>query len=90
MTLDTRKYKLIEMITGLEDEELLAKMEKLLKSGDEGDRVLLKMVSPVKKHLDLDELNKEKNYKNPTQEEIDAIMIEADIQEPIEDLLKMI
>ena len=33
---------------------------------------------------------KEQNYKHPTKEELDNIIKEANIKEPIEELLKMI
>jgi len=48
------------------------------------------ITTPIRERLDIGELIREQNYKHPSKEELDEIVQEADIQEPIEDLLNMI
>lgn len=90
MTLELRKYKLIKLITDLNDEATLAKVEQLLHSNDEQDQQLLNLIKPIKETLDIEALMKEQNYSHPTSTELDEIIREADIEEPIEELLEMI
>ncbi len=54
------------------------------------DDLLMKLRKSIQEKLDVKELMKEQNYQHPTREELEAIMKEADIQEPIEVLLEMI
>jgi hypothetical protein len=90
MTLELRKYHLIKLITDLNDAEILNKVELLLHSNDNQDQLLLNLIKPIKETLDIEALMKEQNYQHPSQGELDEIMKEADIEEPIEELLEMI
>jgi hypothetical protein len=90
MTVETKKYKLIEKITSLQDEEVLNKLELLLKEYSSGNAILMEIVKPMREELDIEQLKLEQNYKGFNKEEIDQLIKEIDIQEPIEDLLRMV
>lgn len=88
MTLELRKYHLIKLITDLNDETILSKIEGLLHSEDEQDLALLALIKPLKDTLDIEELMKAQNYQHPLPGELDKIMKEAAIEEGIEELLE--
>ncbi|MCI5094196.1 MULTISPECIES: hypothetical protein [Phaeodactylibacter] len=90
MTVETKKYKLIEKITSLQDEEVLNKLELLLKEYSSGNAILMEIVKPMREELDIEQLKLEQNYKGFNKEEVDQLIKEIDIQEPIEDLLRMV
>ncbi len=89
MTVETKKYKLIEKITSLQDEEVLNKLELLLKEYSSGNATLMEIVKPMSEELDIEQLKLEQNYKGFNKEEVDQLIKEINIQEPIEDLLRM-
>ena len=90
MIVETKKYKLIEKITSLQDEEVLNKLELLLKEYSSGNAILMEIVKPMREELDIEQLKLEQNYKGFNKEEVDQLIKEIDIQEPIEDLLRMV
>ncbi|MEM6320562.1 MAG: hypothetical protein AAF960_23035 [Bacteroidota bacterium] len=48
------------------------------------------LIKPTKKKLDIDQIMKEQNYQGADKQVIDNLIDEMTIEEPIEDLLKMI
>lgn len=90
MTLESRKFRLIQLITGLDNEFIISKLESLIVQLSKEDQLLFKLSQPMKERLDINELIEKQGYKPSTKEEIDALIKEADIQEPIEELLEMI
>jgi len=90
MTVQSRKYKLLQRIEAVEDESKIHHLEDVLDQLLAEDKALAVLNTPMRERLDIDELIHEQNYKHPTKEELNEIMQEADIQEPIEDLLNMI
>ncbi len=90
MTVDAKKYKLIEKITELQDEEVLNKLDFVLSEYSKGNLILMEIVKPVRDEFDIERLKKEQNYQGFDKEEVDRLIEEIDIQEPIEELLKMI
>ena len=90
MTVETKKYKLIERITSLQDEEVLNKLELVLNEYSRGNLILMEIVKPIREKLDLEQLKKEQNYQGFDKEEVDRLIKEIDLQEPIEELLEMI
>jgi hypothetical protein len=90
MTLETKKYKLIEKITSLKDEEVLNKLELVLNEYSRGNLILMEIVKPIREKLDIEQLKKEQNYQGFDKEEVDRLIKEIDLQEPIEELLEMI
>jgi len=90
MALEARKYRLIKLITNLDDELLISKLEGLLDELNEEDKILLNLSKPIREKLDIEELIKEQNYKHPSKELLNRIIEEANIEESIENLLEMI
>lgn len=90
MTVETKKYKLIEKITSLEDEEVLNKLALVLDEYARGHLVLMEIIKPIRDKLDVEQLKKEQNYQGFDKEEVNRLIKEIDLQEPIEDLLEMI
>ncbi|MCB0610768.1 MAG: hypothetical protein H6562_24910 [Lewinellaceae bacterium] len=91
MTLETRKYQLIERITGIQDKFLISKLEEILtKNSGENSDILSQLVKPLDENLDIDKLIKEQGFTGIDRSKFDRLINEIDIQEPIEDLLKMI
>jgi hypothetical protein len=90
MTVETKKYKLIEKITSLQDEEVLNKLELVLNEYSRGNLILMEIVKPIREKLDIEQLKKEQNYQGFDKEEVDRLIKEIDLQEPIEELLEMI
>ena len=90
MTVETKKYKLIERITSLQDEEVLNKLELVLNEYSRGNLILMEIIKPIREKLDIEQLKKEQNYQGFDKEEVDRLIKEIDLQEPIEELLEMI
>lgn len=87
--LDSRKYRLIQAIMDMEDETKLAQFEAFI-AVDTDVEVLENMMQPTRPHVTVAELVKEQNYQPIPREEFYKLADELDIQEPIEDLLKML
>lgn len=90
MSLELRKYWLIQSITDLKDETIISKLEQLLGDFNQHDFALINLAKPIKEHLDIEELMQEQQYVHPTKSELNAIIEEANIEESIEKLLQMI
>lgn len=90
MTVEAKKHKLIEKIADLQDEEVLNKLETLLGEYSKGNLIFMEIVKPVRDKFDIEQLKKEQNYQGFDKEEVDRLIKEIDIQEPIEELLKMV
>ncbi len=86
MTLQARKYKLIQKITDSDSEELINQLEQLMdeKSDFElTDDTLSNFTVSIDEKLDIDQLIKEQGFKNATKEELDAIIEKANLTEMI-------
>lgn len=90
MTLEARKFRLIKMITGLENEALIAKLEHLLEHNSKSLETLLFLSRPLRESLNIETLMEEQNYQHPSEKELNAILEGANIQEPIEQLIQQI
>lgn len=90
MTLELRKYRIIKSITESTDEKIVGQIESIIEGINSSTELLNKLSSSTKEKLDLDKLMKEQNYVHPTKEELEQIIEDAAIEEPIEELLKMI
>ncbi len=90
MTIEGRKIRLVKLITSLDDELLISRLEGFLgELNKEGD-ILLNLSKPMREKTDVEELMKEQNYKHPSKDLLNSISEEANIEESIEDLLEMI
>ncbi len=90
MSVETKKYKLIEKITGVQNEAILNRLEFILAEYSKGKEILLTLAKPLKEKLDIEQLKIDQNYQGFNAKEVDQLIKEIDIPEPIGDLLKMI
>ena len=90
MTLDFRKYRLIKFIIWLTDELLVRKLEAFVEPEKEENHLLNSLQKPIREGLDLEALMSEQNFASTTQKELEQIMQDAAIEEPIEELIQMI
>ncbi len=90
MTVQAKKYHIIERITHIDDEKLLDKLEVLIKDYKPVDDALFGLVKPLREKLDIEQLKVEQNYSGFDPEEVEKIIQEMDIREPLDELLEMI
>jgi hypothetical protein len=88
--IDSKKQHLIEEIKEISDDNLLLDLERLIQQWKAENAALLRLVKPRRKTLDMDELKKEQNYKGFDKNLFKSLIKDLDIQEPIEELVKMI
>ena len=85
MITDTKKLQLIKQIAETEDQALIDQLERIVASNQ---TILTKMSSPIQQEFDLEKIKKEQHFQPINKDELDRLIKEADIQEPIEYLLK--
>ena len=90
MGIEARKYKLIEQLMNVSDETVLKNLESIFQTYMENITSVKHLIKPIKNTLDIDVLIKEQNYKEANKKVINNLIDEMAIEEPIEDLLKMI
>ncbi len=90
MTIETRKYQLIEEIMRTTDEQILGKFEEILKEYHQSMGSIKHLVKPTRSKTNVDQLVKEQGYKGVDKAKVDQLIEEINIEEPIEDLLKML
>lgn len=92
MTIETKKLHLIKRIMEIDDESIIDKIDELVgeRPDKDIDSILRKMSKPIEKKLDIEKVKKEQNFQPIDKAEIERLIKEADIQEPIEELLEMI
>lgn len=92
MTIEGKKLYLIRKIMEISDESVIDQLDELIGKQPEEDKdwILRQLNKPIKEKLDLEEVKREQNFEEIDKEEIEALIKEADIQEPIEELLQMV
>lgn len=90
MTVQAKKYQIIEQITHIEDEQLLDQLYHLLEANQSNPSILNSLIKPMREKLDIEQLKIEQHYQGFDEKEVERLIKEADIQEPIEELLSMI
>ena len=90
MTIEARKYHLIEGIMQVSDEGAIEKLEQILKEYAESRDSIRHLLKPMKQKLDVDQLVEEQNFQGVNTEKIEQLIKEINLEEPIEDLLEMI
>jgi hypothetical protein len=90
--LDTRKQRIINIITGLDNRKVVEKIEQLLVTEltPEQNRILAELHQPLDEKTDLDDILKEQNYTGPNKRRFQRLVKKLDIQEPVEDLLALL
>ena len=87
--LDSRKYKLIQEIMKLDNEEALSKLEEEVEAIQQ-EEVFWTAIKPLRKTLTLEQMIKEQNYKPIEKDEFFKMVDELEIEESIEELLSML
>ena len=87
--LDSRKYKLIQEIMKLDNEEALSKLEEEVESIQQ-EEVFWTAIKPLRKTITLEQMIKEQNYKPIEKDEFFKVVDELEIEESIEELLSML
>ena len=87
--LDSRKYKLIQEIMKLDNEEALSKLEEEVEAIQQ-EEVFWTAIKPLRKTITLEQMIKEQNYKPIEKDEFFKMVDELEIEESIEELLSML
>ena len=90
MNIELRKYKIIEELMKISDENVLVKLEMMLKNYMANQESIKYLVKPMRTTLDIDDLIKEQKYQGADKAFIDGLIDEMAIETPIEELLKML
>lgn len=90
METDTKKLRLIKQITEIEDQALVDRLEHMVNATSHTLTVLNELDKPIEKKFDLEKIKKEQNFQPINKEDLNKLIQEADIQEPIEELLAML
>ena len=90
MTLEAKKLDLITKITLVESEALLSKLEVFFDQIQDKELLLKALSAPIRKKTDLNAIIKEQNYSGFNRKKFDKLIKEIDIQEPVEELIKML
>lgn len=85
-----RKYHLIQLISSIENEKVLAQIQEKLEEIRRKEELIAQITRPMKKTLDVEEMKREQNWKPIDREEWDRLVKDLDIQEPIEELLALL
>lgn len=62
MTIEAKKYHLIEQIMAIQEEALLNRLEILLNNLTQENQALSKLIQPTREKLDIEQLAQEQNY----------------------------
>jgi hypothetical protein len=92
MPLEALKLELIRKIMDEQDESRLHAVEATLAAAHQSDQeeLLRRIAKPTRRKLDIEELKREQNYSEPNQERLEYLIKELAVEEPLEELLKMI
>lgn len=90
MTIESRKYHLIQEIMRLSDEKVLTKFEDILKEYHQSLDAIKHLLKPTRAKTDVDQLIHEQGFDGVDKEKMDRLIKEMAIEEPIEDLLEML
>jgi len=87
--IDSKKYKLIEEITGITSESEIEEIQRYVKllrlKSKHGD-----IFNGIRESVSIEEMKKEQNYQPMSKEEFYRLVDEINITEPLDDLLKML
>ncbi|MBP8239929.1 MAG: hypothetical protein KAX50_08210 [Saprospiraceae bacterium] len=92
MQLEALKLDMIRKIMDEQDVSRLEAINATLSQSHQSDReeILHRIAKPTRRKLDIEELKREQNYSEPNQERLEYLIKELAVEEPLEELLKMI
>ena len=88
--INTRKYKLIQQIIQLEDEQAISRIEKEVEQALSIDEKLNLIIKPIRKSLTIDQMVEKQEYKPIKADEFFNIANEIEWEESLEELLEML
>lgn len=90
-TIDSKKVRLVNKITSVQDEALLDLLEKIFDSAPVADSaVWAKVVKPIRQHQTIEDMEREQNFRGFDRAGFDKIIEELDVQDPDSQLLKLL
>ena len=94
MTLEAKKIDIVKWVLGLSDEKVIDQIaesvQSIQESASPAGSIFTTYSAISSKKFDLNQLKKEQNYQPFNPGELDHLIKEADVQEPIEVLLESI
>lgn len=90
MTIEAKKYHLLELITDIQDENMLAGIELMLKEFIVSSQKVVHVGKPIRQNLLVEDLAQEQDYQGIEKKKFDRLIGEIHVEEPIEDLLRMV
>jgi hypothetical protein len=89
MTIEALKYELLAKIVSIQNEADLQRVREMLESLSKDNDLLYRIVKPVREKITIEDMIKEQDYKGFDRNAFDKLVIEMDIQDPIEELLAL-
>lgn len=83
---------LISLIMQISDESVIDQVDELIgmNPNQRNNDILRQLNKPIKKKLNLDEVKRDQNFQEIDKDEFKKLIREADIREPLEELLQMV
>ena len=88
--INSRKYKLIQQIIQLDDEEAISRIEKEVEQALSIDEKLNLVIKPIRKSLTIEQMVDEQGYKPIKADEFFKMADEIEWEESLEELLEML
>lgn len=88
-TIESRKYNIIHQITTMNDELALVEIENFVKNLYYS-LFFSSVAKPIKKEMSIQGLISEQNYRGVDRALFDQLVLDLDIQEPLDELIEMI
>jgi hypothetical protein len=89
MTIEALKYDILAKIVGIQNEAVLQRVKEMLESISKDNDLLYRVVKPIREKITVADLIREQNYKGFDRSGFDKLVIELDVQDPIEELLAL-
>ena len=90
-TIDSKKVRLVNKITSVQDEALLDLLEKIFDSAPVAESaVWAKVVKPIRQRQTIEDMVQEQNFRGFDRVGFDKIIEELDVQDPEGELLKLL
>ncbi len=89
MTIEVLKYQIFTKIMNIQDEAALEHIKKILEDISKENDIFNRTIKPIKEKTTVEELIKEQNYRGFDRKAFDQLIVELDIDDPIEELLAL-
>ena len=90
MDLEGRKKEIIEIISKIENEALIARLEKALRNLEEDKKSLNGLLRPTKDVLDIEQMRKEQGFRGIDRNKFEQLTQDINLQGDVETLLSEI